>query len=153
MKMQAKAGSANHVALAFLDRESTSAEDFHTGLNFAGVFRVPAVFVCIDAAGAAAASVETVSDTLAVKALAYGLDGVRVDGNDLFAVFAATRAAAARARRGEGAAMIEAVVAENGDPLDRVRTWLGGQKILETAAESALRREVEAEVDAAFSPL
>ena len=153
MKMQAKAGSANHVALAFLDRESTSAEDFHTGLNFAGVFRVPAVFVCIDAAGASAASVETVSDTLAVKALAYGLDGVRVDGNDLFAVFAATRAAAARARRGEGAAMIEAVVAENGDPLDRVRTWLGGQKILETAAESALRREVEAEVDAAFSPL
>ena len=153
MKMQAKAGSANHVALAFLDRESTSAKDFHTGLNFAGVFRVPAVFVCIDAAGASAASVETVSDTLAVKALAYGLDGVRVDGNDLFAVFAATRAAAARARRGEGAAMIEAVVAENGDPLDRVRTWLGGQKILETAAESALRREVEAEVDAAFSPL
>ena len=45
-----------------------------------------------------AASVETVSETIAVKALAYGLAGVRVDGNDLFAVYAATQAAAARAR-------------------------------------------------------
>ena len=153
MKMQAKAGSANHVTLAFLDRESTSAEDFHSGLNFAGVFRVPAVFVCIDGASATAASVETVSETLAVKALAYGLDGVRVDGNDLFAVFAATRAAVGRARRGEGPALIEAVVADNGDPLDRVRAWLAGQKILDTAAATALSREVDAEVDAAFSPL
>jgi len=153
MKMQAKAGSANHVTLAFLDRESTSAEDFHSGLNFAGVFRVPAVFVCIDGASATAASVETVSETLAVKALAYGLDGVRVDGNDLFAVFAATRAAVGRARRGEGPALIEAVVADNGDPLDRVRAWLAGQKILDTAAATALSHEVDAEVDAAFSPL
>ena len=57
MKMQAGQGGGK-LALAYLDRDATSAEDFHAGLNFAGVFRVPAVFVCINdaAAGAAAAS-------------------------------------------------------------------------------------------------
>jgi TPP-dependent pyruvate/acetoin dehydrogenase alpha subunit len=152
MKMQSKTGTAPHVALAFLDREATSTEDFHTGLNFAGVFHVPAIFVCINGARDGAASVETVSETIAVKALAYGLEGVRVDGSDLFAVHAAARAAAARARRGEGATLIEAVLAGNDDPLERVRRWLAGQKILEPAAEGALRREVDAEVGAAFAP-
>jgi pyruvate dehydrogenase E1 component alpha subunit len=151
MKMQAKAGTTNRITLAFLDRESTSAEDFHSGLNFAGVFRVPAVFLCINAVPAETASVETVSDTLAVKALAYGLEGVRVDGNDLFAVFAAVRAAAARARRGDGAALVEAALAENDDPLARVSAWLAGQNLLDAAAERALRGEVDAEVDAAFT--
>jgi pyruvate dehydrogenase E1 component alpha subunit len=149
-KTPTKAAGSSKVVLAYLDREATSADDFHAGLNFAGVFRVPAVFICSnDAAGAAAASVETVSETLAVKALAYGIAGVRVDGSDLFAVFAATRAAAARARSGDGATLIEAILAEKSDPLDRVRSWLAAQKILDTAAEAALRREVDAEVDAA----
>jgi pyruvate dehydrogenase E1 component subunit alpha len=147
MKLEAKA----HVALAYLDREATSAEDFHTGLNFAGVFRVPVIFVCINGgAGASVPAVETVSETMGVKALAYGIAGVRVDGADLFAVHAATRAAVARARRGDGATLIEAVLAEAADPFDRVRRWLAGQKILDAAAESALRREVDVEADAAF---
>jgi len=163
MKLQAKApanqpagkpsaAGAGKVTLAYLDREATSAEDFHAGLNFAGVFRVPAVFVCINGgSGATAPSVETVSQTLAVKALAYGIAGVRVDGNDLFAVFAATRAAAARARRGDGATLIEAVLAANGDPLERGGRWLAAQTILDATAEVALRREVDAEVDLAFA--
>lgn len=153
MKMQAKAGKdasqgGGNVVLSFLDQEATSAEDFHAGLNFAGVFRVPAVFVCINDAPAGAAPVETVSETLAVKALAYGIAGVRVDGHDLFAVHAATRAAADRARKGGGATLIEAVVAETGDPLERVRTWLANQNMLDAAAEATLRREVEAELAA-----
>src|SRR3954463_3345795 len=109
MKLQAepsgsggKARGGGHVTLAYLDRETTSTEDFHAGLNFAGVFRVPVVFVCINGAGDAA-SVETVAETIAVKALAYGMAGVRVDGDDLFAVYAATEAAAACARAGGGA--------------------------------------------------
>lgn len=134
------------VALAYLDREGTSAEDFHAGLNFAGVFRVPAIFVCIDGGGAVAPSpVESVSQTLAVKALAYGVAGVRVDGGDLLAVFAATQAAAAQARRGGGPTLIEAVVGEKDDALDRLRLWLAGEKILDAAAERTLRSEVEAE--------
>jgi 2-oxoisovalerate dehydrogenase E1 component alpha subunit len=152
MKMETNAGAgsggARKVVLAFLDRESTSAEDFHAGLNFAGVFRVPAVFVCINGGTRADASVETVSETIAVKALAYGMAGVRVDGSDLFAVLAATRAAAARARAGEGATLIEAVLAA-GDPIDRVRAWLASQSILDAAAERALREDVEAEASLA----
>jgi TPP-dependent pyruvate/acetoin dehydrogenase alpha subunit len=150
MKMQAGGGKAGggKLVLAFLDQEATSAEDFHAGLNFAGVFRVPAVFVCINDAAAGSAPVETVSATLAVKALAYGIAGIRVDGHDLFAVHAATRAAADRARKGEGATLIEAVVAETGDPLERVRTWLASQNMLDAAAEATLRREVEAELAA-----
>ena len=153
-KPQAKnagnAGGAGKLALAYLDREATSAEDFHAGLNFAGVFRLPVVFVCINDA-AAEASVETVSETLAVKALAYGIAGMRVDGSDLFAVFAATRAAVARARKGDGATLIEAVIAEGGDPLPRVRQWLASQEMLDAAAESALRHEVDTEVDVALA--
>jgi len=151
MKLETKGGGAAKVALAFLDRENTSAEDFHSGLNFAAVFRVPVVFVCINGATGAAASVETVAETIAVKALAYGMPGVRVDGNDLFAVYAATRAAAERARAGGGPTLIEAALAEAGDPIDRVQRWLAGQRILEAAAEAALRRDVDAEADAAFA--
>ena len=153
MKLQAKAsgkGGAGHVTLAYLDRETTSAEDFHAGLNFAGVFRVPAVFVCINGGGDAA-SVETVAETIAVKALAYGMAGVRVDGNDLFAVYAATQAAAARARTGGGATLIEAALAATDDPLERLRRWLANQKVLDAAAEAALRSDVEAEADAVFA--
>jgi TPP-dependent pyruvate/acetoin dehydrogenase alpha subunit len=146
-----KTGGAGKVTLAYLDREGTSAEDFHTGLNFAGVFRVPAVFVCINDTIGGTPSVETVSETLAVKALSYGVAGVRVDGSDLFAVHIASRAAVARARSGDGPTLIEAVIAEPGDPLERVRTWLAGQKLLDGAAESALRREIDAEIGAAFN--
>jgi pyruvate dehydrogenase E1 component alpha subunit len=149
MKLRAKPDSPSLIALAYLDREATSAEDFHSGLNFAGVFQVPAVFVCVNDASPAAPA-ETVSETLAIKALAYGLAATRVDGADLFAVYAATRAAADRARRGEGASLIEAALAATGDPLDRVQKWLAGQNILDAAADSALRLEAAAEVDAAF---
>jgi TPP-dependent pyruvate/acetoin dehydrogenase alpha subunit len=158
MKMQApgnaktdvKTGGAAKLALAYLDRAATSAEDFHAGLNFAGVFRLPVVFVCINDPPGGTSPLETVSETLAVKALAYGIAGARVDGNDLFAVFAATRAAAARARGGGGATLIEAARSEGDDPLERVRQWLASQNMLDAAAESALRREVDTEVDAAL---
>ena len=150
-KSAANAGGAGKLALAYLDREATSAEDFHAGLNFAGVFRLPVVFVCINDAPRRTAPVETVSETLAVKALAYGIAGVRVDGSDLFAVFAATRAAVARARSGDGATLIEAVLAEGSDPLPRVRQWLASQDMLDAAAESALRHEVDTEVDVALA--
>jgi 2-oxoisovalerate dehydrogenase E1 component alpha subunit len=147
----ADAGGAGKLTLAYLDREATSAEDFHAGLNFAGVFRLPVVFLCINDVPAGDAPVETLSETLAVKALAYGIAGMRVDGSDLFAVFAATRAAVARARSGDGATLIEAVIAEGGDPLPRVRQWLASQDMLDAAAESALRHEGDTEVDVALA--
>ena len=149
MKMQGRA----QLALAYLDRVATSAEDFHAGVNFAAVFAVPAVFVCANdaAAGAAAAVPETMSETLAIKALTYGMPGVRVDGADLFAVYAATAAAAERARSGGGPTFIEAVVASDSapssDPLDRLRLWLTAQKV----DAGSLRQQVEDEIDAALA--
>jgi 2-oxoisovalerate dehydrogenase E1 component alpha subunit len=148
MKMQHKKGAV----LAFLDGAETSSEDFHAGLNFAGVYKLPVVFVCINDPVRTAAAPETLSETLAIKALAYGLPGVRVDGSDLVAVLAETRAAAERASKGEGATFIEAVInnGDGGDGLDRLATWLATEKLLSAADEAALRAEVEAEVGAAF---
>ena len=107
------------------------------------------MFVCVNdaAAGAAAAVPETMSETLAIKALTYGMPGVRVDGADLFAVYAATAAAAERARAGGGPTFIEAVVSADSDPLDRLRLWLTSQKLIDDAA---LRKQVEAEIAAAL---
>src|SRR6185295_15621960 len=90
---------------------ATSAEDFHTGMNFAAVYRTPVVFLCQNNQWAIStpAAAQTASETFAVKALAYGMPGERVDGNDVFAVYAATREAVDRARRGDGPTLIEAV--------------------------------------------
>jgi len=135
------------VALGLLDAVEVDAEDFHTGLNFAGVFKLPVVFVCVnDGRTASLLSAETI----AVRALAYGIVGVRVDGGDFLAVTAAVREAAELARRGGGATLIEAVVGE-GDPLARLAGWLAAEKLLDGAAEAAMRKEVDAELAAAIS--
>jgi TPP-dependent pyruvate/acetoin dehydrogenase alpha subunit len=148
MKMQRQ----KTVALAFLDAPETSAEDFHAGLNFAGVYRLPVVFVCVNDRASARpdATPETLSETYAVKALAYGIAANRVDGDDLLAVLAAVREAAERARAGEGATLIEAVIAEV-DAVERLGGYLAAEKILAADAEAKLRAEVEAEVRAAFA--
>jgi len=71
-----------------------------------------------------------------------------VDGADVLDVYRVALQAVDRARAGEGPTLIEAVVAETGDPLERVRTWLASQNMLDAAAEATLRREVEAELAA-----
>ncbi|HEY6476528.1 MAG TPA: thiamine pyrophosphate-dependent enzyme, partial [Polyangia bacterium] len=70
------------VALALMDAIDVDAEDFHAGVNFAAVFRVPAIFVCVN--DGKRASLAT-SETIAVRALAYGIAGARVDGGDFLA--------------------------------------------------------------------
>jgi pyruvate dehydrogenase E1 component alpha subunit len=81
---------------------ATSEGDFHEGLNFAGVYDVPALFICHNNGWAIStpASEQTASETYAGKAGAYGIDGVRVDGMDPLASYAVTREAAERARPG-----------------------------------------------------
>ncbi|HEX3905544.1 MAG TPA: thiamine pyrophosphate-dependent enzyme [Polyangia bacterium] len=139
------------VALAYLDANEIDAEDFHTGVNFAGVFRLPTIFVCLN--DGKHASLMT-SETVAVRALAYGIAGVRVDGGDFLAVAASVREAAARGRRGEGATLIEAVVGQGEgerDGIARLRAWLAAEKVLDAAAEAAMRGEVDAELRAALA--
>ena len=88
---------------------ATSKGDFHEGFNMAGVFRLPLVFICQNNQWAISMplSSQTASATLAQKALAYGFEGVQVDGNDVFAVYRATRDALLKARSGGGPTFIE----------------------------------------------
>ena len=99
------------VHMAFFGDGATSRADFHEGLNFAGIFKVPAVFVCENNGYAISLprARQTAAETLAQKAFAYGFEGIQVDGNDIFAVYSAASRAVAKARKGDGPTLIECV--------------------------------------------
>nr|WP_255169798.1 pyruvate dehydrogenase (acetyl-transferring) E1 component subunit alpha [Natrononativus amylolyticus] len=103
-------------AMASLGDGATSEGDFHEALNFAGVFEAPAVFFCQNNGYAISVPRErqTASATIAQKADAYGIEGVRVDGNDVLAVYDVVENALERARRGDGPTLIEAVTYRQG---------------------------------------
>src|SRR5256712_10916763 len=124
------------VTMTYFGDGATSEGDFHAAMNFAGVFKAPTIFFCKNNQLAISVPVarQTAAKTLAQKALAYGFEGVRVDGNDVLAVYAATKAAVDKARAGGGPTMIEAVTYPMGphsssdDPTryrskDEVDTW------------------------------
>jgi TPP-dependent pyruvate/acetoin dehydrogenase alpha subunit len=99
-----------HVALAFFGDGATNEGAFHEAANEAGVWKLPVIFFCennLYGEGTPQSQQAAVRD-LAVRAAAYGFPGVCVDGNDVLAVYEATRAAAERARRGDGPTFIEA---------------------------------------------
>jgi len=100
---------STRVALTYFGDGATSEGDFHEAMNFAGVLNVGCVFVCQNNGWAISLprEAQTASETIAQKALAYGMAGVLVDGNDVFAVYEATREAVARARDGGGSTLIE----------------------------------------------
>jgi pyruvate dehydrogenase E1 component subunit alpha len=159
------------VALVYFGEGATSASDFHTGMNFAGVNKVPVVFVCRNNGWAISVprDRQTASETIAQKAVAYGMRGERVDGNDLLAVHAATRRARARAARGDGPTLLECVTyrveghstsddprayrpAElvepwrKKDPILRLRLHLTSRGLLGDADDERLRAEVREEI-------
>lgn len=96
------------VAVYFGDG-GTSEGDFHEGMNFAGVFKLPVVFICQNNHWAISVPREkqTASKTLAQKAFAYGFEGIQVDGNDIFAVYRAASEAVRKAKDGNGPTFIE----------------------------------------------
>ena len=98
-------------AIVYFGDGATSEGAFHEGANFAGVMQAPLVLFCNNNQWAISTplSAQTAAETLADKAVGYGIPGVRVDGGDVLAVFEATRDAVARARAGEGPTFIEAV--------------------------------------------
>jgi pyruvate dehydrogenase E1 component alpha subunit/2-oxoisovalerate dehydrogenase E1 component alpha subunit len=161
------------VAIGFLGDGATSQADFHVAMNFAGVWRVPCVLVCQNNHWSISVPTEkqTASRTIAVKARAYGFPGVRVDGNDLLAVYRVMRAAIDRARAGEGPTFVEAVTYRMGahstsddpsryrsqaeveewakkDPLDRLRRHLAHLGLVTDASDAALEKELVAEIAA-----
>jgi len=101
---------SDRVCLASFGDGGTSSLGFHSGMNFAGVWKAPVVFLCQNNGWAIScpADEQTASDGYAIKAVAYGMPGVVVDGNDLLAVHQAVLDAVQRARRGEGPTLIEA---------------------------------------------
>jgi pyruvate dehydrogenase E1 component alpha subunit len=98
-------------AIAYFGDGATSEGAFHEGANFAAVMQAPAILFCNNNQWAISTplSAQTHAETLADKAVGYGMPGVRVDGGDVLAVYEATREAVARARAGEGPTFIEAV--------------------------------------------
>jgi 2-oxoisovalerate dehydrogenase E1 component alpha subunit len=107
----AKLRHEDTVCMTFFGDGGTSSNDFHAGLNFAAVFKAPVVFVCENNQWAISVPYEqqTSSETIAAKAEAYGMPGVRVDGNDILAVYRVCKEAAERARKGGGPTLVETV--------------------------------------------
>jgi 2-oxoisovalerate dehydrogenase E1 component alpha subunit len=142
-------------ALVFLGEEATSCGDFHTGLNLAGVTRAPVVAVCRNNGEATRtpASRQTASAGFAIKSLAYGLDGIKVDGTDVLAVLSVVRMARERAVAGLGGTLVEAVIPgiDRIDPLSRLRVHLESNRLWSTQREHELQSEVRADVDRAIA--
>ncbi len=109
--MAARMRGDDTVFMTFCGDGGTSSNDFHTGLNFAAVYKAPVVFVCENNGYAISvpSSRQTASESMAIKAEAYGMPGVRVDGNDILAVYRVCKEAVDRARKGEGPTLVETV--------------------------------------------
>ncbi len=163
------------VTIGFLGDGATSQPDFHNAMNFAGVYRVPCVLICQNNGWSISVPTErqTASETIAVKARAYGLPAIRVDGNDVVACFAAIRDAVTRARSGEGATFVECVTYRIGahstsddptryrseeevkawakkDPVERLQKLLRSRGALSEDREAAIDSELTDEISTAI---
>jgi pyruvate dehydrogenase E1 component alpha subunit len=131
-------------AIAYFGDGATSEGSFHEGANFAGVMRAPLILFCNNNQWAISTplSAQTAAETLADKAVGYGIPGVRVDGGDVLAVFEATRDAVARARAGEGPTFIEAVSyrAAPHATADDPRAYIDLERVEEEKARECLGR-------------
>jgi 2-oxoisovalerate dehydrogenase E1 component alpha subunit len=109
--MAARIRGDDTVFMTFCGDGGTSSNDFHCGLNFAAVFKAPVVFVVENNGWAISVpqQAQTASSSMAIKAQAYGMPGIRVDGNDVLAVYRVCKEAVDRARAGEGPTLVETV--------------------------------------------
>ncbi|HEY3263520.1 MAG TPA: pyruvate dehydrogenase (acetyl-transferring) E1 component subunit alpha [Actinomycetota bacterium] len=166
--MGAKLDGSTACSLAYFGDGSASEGDFHEGANFAAVFRAPAILFCQNNGWAISVpSNEQFAAPIAARAAGYAMPGLRVDGNDVLAVYAVTREAVERARSGEGPTLIEAVTYRIGshstaddaaryrdeeevtawrerDPIDRYRTHLLDAGTIDDAFVRSCDDEAEA---------
>ena len=172
----AKIDGKDVASLVYFGDGATSSTDFHSGMNFAGVFKVPVVFFCRNNGWAISVPVErqTATRTFAEKAAAYGIPGVRVDGNDLFAVVSVVREAVRRGEQGLGPTLIEAITYRMGghstsddpnryratdqlkpwadrDPLERGRQYLERRKLWDDRKELDLIADIDQRFRAAVA--
>ena len=170
--MAAKIRGDDVVVLGYMGDGATSANDFHAGMNFAAVFQAPVIMFCQNNQWAISVPVnqQHAAETIAIKGKAYGMHTVRVDGNDVLAVYQVTKDAAARARAGEGPTFVEAVTYrrlghsssddpdkyrdpkeseawERRDPIERFKRYLQTKKLWDDAREQDLVDSIAAEVN------
>ncbi len=174
--MAARIKGDRTVVAAYMGDGATSEGDFHVAMNFAGVFKPPVVFVCQNNHWAISVptSRQTASESIAVKAVAYGFPGVKVDGNDAVAVYGAVKEAVDRARGGGGPTLVECETYRIGahsssddptryrdereveawrkrDPIERLRARLGADGLWSDRQDAELRARLLDEVNAAIA--
>jgi pyruvate dehydrogenase E1 component alpha subunit/2-oxoisovalerate dehydrogenase E1 component alpha subunit len=166
------AGDRGKVCFGFMGDGGTSAVDFHVALNFAGVSKAPCVLICQNNQWAISTpgDVQTASASIALKGLAYGVEALRADGNDVLAVYRAVGYAADKARRGDGPTFIELLTYRvnahsssddpsryrdeaiteiwkgERDPIRRMDTYLTRRGWLAAGERDALAHQMEIEV-------
>lgn len=171
-----KKRNKNAVAITYTGDGGTSQGDFYEGINFAGAYKAPAIFVVQNNLFAISTPVEkqTAAKTLAQKAVAAGIEGIQVDGMDILAVYAATKEARERAVRGEGPTLIETLTYRYGphtmagddptryrtkdldgewekkDPLVRFRKFLEAKGLWSEEEENKVIEQAKEDVKAAI---
>jgi 2-oxoisovalerate dehydrogenase E1 component alpha subunit len=170
--LAAKLRGLDEVAAAFVGDGGTSVGDVHESMNFAGIHKLPVLFVCENNKYAISVkwTKQSAVEDVAIRAQGYGFPGVSVDGNDVLAVYSAAKDAVARARAGEGPTFIEAKTYrlvphtsddddrryrsreevaewEKKDPLIRFAAWLSEHGIADGAAIEAVQARVLKDVD------
>lgn len=165
---------ADAVATAYIGDGATSTGAAHEGINLAGALSLPALFFCQNNQYAISLNVEeqTGAKTLAQKALAYGIDAIRVDGQDVLAVYDAVMEARKRVKQGEPV-FVESVTYrldahttsddphryrteeeeqawEENDPIERYRSFLESEGLWADIDHDAIVDEINAEFDAAL---
>jgi pyruvate dehydrogenase E1 component alpha subunit len=178
--MGAKLDGTGACSIAYFGDGSASEGDFHEGANMASVFGAPVILFCQNNGWAISVPLaEQTAAPIAKRAEGYGMPGVRVDGNDVLAVYAVTKAAVDRAHAGEGPTLIEAVTYRIGahstaddaskyrteeevapwrerDPIERYRRFLESREIIDETFVKETEEEAEtwvSEVRAALTAL
>jgi 2-oxoisovalerate dehydrogenase E1 component alpha subunit len=163
------------VSIVYFGDGASSKGDFHEGLNFAAIHKLPAIFVCENNhyAISVPTSKQMAVRSVAERAVGYGMFGDSINGTDPLMVYRAVKQAADRARAGEGPTLIESNVvrltphssddddrryrpeadreeARHHDPIDVFREYLVEHDLLDVATEDEMRARVRSEVDAAL---
>jgi pyruvate dehydrogenase E1 component alpha subunit len=171
-------GEVETAVMVFHGDGASSQGDFHEALNFAAVWNVPVVFVCQNNGWAISVprSAQTRSETIAQKAVAYGVPGLQVDGNDVLATYRAAKEALDRARSGGGPTLIETLTYRlmmhttaddpkkyrseeeeqawwKRDPIPRFRGYLERKGIWSDERQAELEAEVKQQISEAVKRL
>jgi pyruvate dehydrogenase E1 component alpha subunit len=171
-----KYNKEDKVVFGFVGDGGTSEGDFHEAVNFAGVWKVPVIFIIQNNQYGISTPtrMQTASESLAIKSVAYGVKGIQVDGNDFFAMYKALEESVIACRNGEGPVLIEAVTYRKGahttsddptkyrskeeeeaweatDPIKRLKAYLKSKKLWKEEDEEKIIPQYKEEIDRQFT--